>query len=430
MRMQLTRGRLAGLVATAALMAGVEARADETAAPAAEPTAPAPAQEEAGDAGVAPSATAPEAPSPPSSNVTARVSAQMAAYQDSTATTVFTPNVGASVENPTSGWGVNGRYLVDMVSAASPDIVATASPRWSETRHAGSLGGQYKPGNFGGGVNASLSYTNDYLAFSGGGNLLLDLDEKNWTLLAGYTYGHDTVGRTGTAFAVFGHPVDFHNGTLGVTRLLGPSSVLSIGVDGVVEKGDQSKPYRYIPMFAPGAADKLGPGASADDVARLRIQARPLEQLPLDRGRVAVTARFAYRASSLTLRAEERLYADSWAMLASTTDVRVPLDVGRRVILWPHLRGHVQKGVNFWQRVYTATSAADLPALRTGDRELGPLWTAGLGGGARFGLGSSEDPFSFSILTSVDAYYTRFTDALYVTDRVSGLATVVGEVKF
>ena len=81
-------------------------------------------------------------------------------------------------------------------------------------------------------------------------------------------------------------------------------------------------------------------------------------------------------------------------------------------------------------RAEARRQAADLPALRTGDRELGPLWTAGLGAGARFGLGSSEDPFSFSILTSVDAYYTRFTDALYVTDRVSGLGTVVGEVKF
>ncbi len=396
----------------------------------AEGAAPDPAKRVDGSAEVSADKGATEAPPPQVSSVNKRVSVEVGGYQDSVAVSVLTPSLAAGAESPTAGWSVNGRYLVDVVSAASPDIVATASPRWSETRHAGSLGGQYKPGNFGGGVSGSLSYTNDYLAFSGGGNLLLDLDEKNWTLLAGYTYGHDTVGRTGTPFAVFGHPVDFHNGTLGVTRLLGPSSVLSVGVDGILEKGDQSKPYRYIPMFAPGAAAQLGPGASTDDAARLRIQAKPLEQLPLERGRLAVTARFAYRASSLTLRAEERLYADSWAMLASTTDVRVPVDVGRRVVLWPHLRGHVQKGVNFWQRVYTATSAADLPALRTGDRELGPLWTAGLGAGARFGLGSSEDPFSFSILTSVDGYYTRFTDALYVTERVSGLATVVGEVKF
>ncbi len=40
-----------------------------------------------------------------------------------------------------AGWSVDGRYLVDVVSAASVDIVSTASRRWEEVRHAGSLGG-------------------------------------------------------------------------------------------------------------------------------------------------------------------------------------------------------------------------------------------------------------------------------------------------
>ena len=44
--------------------------------------------------------------------------------------------------------------------------------------------------------------------------------------------------------------------------------------------------------------------------------------------------------------------------------------MGRRFILWPHLRFHAQNSVSFWQRAYTATSSGDLPALRTGDREL------------------------------------------------------------
>jgi hypothetical protein len=343
---------------------------------------------------------------------------------------VLTPTVALAVESPTGGWSASARYLADVVSAASPDIVATASPRWTETRHAGTIGAQYKPGNFGGGVNAGFSYTNDYLALNGGGRLLLDLDDKNWTLLGAYNFGHDTVGRTGTAFTIFARPVDFHTATLGVTRLLGPSSLIAFTFDGIYEHGDQSKPYRYVPMFAPGVGDKLGAGASADDVARLRIQARPLEQLPLERARGALTGRFAYRGAGFTLRVEERLYADSWSMLASTTDVRVPFDVGSRVIVWPHVRANAQKGASFYQRTYTATSAADLPALRTGDRELGPLYTGGLGMGARFGLGSSMEPFSWALTTTLDGYYTRFTDALYVTDRISGLLSVGAEATF
>src|SRR5438128_1952721 len=60
------------------------------------------------------------------SDIDIHASLEIGAYQDSNATSVLTPSVAARVENPTAGWGVNGRYLVDVVTAASPDIVATA----------------------------------------------------------------------------------------------------------------------------------------------------------------------------------------------------------------------------------------------------------------------------------------------------------------
>jgi hypothetical protein len=369
-------------------------------------------------------------PAPAESPIDKRISLEIAGYHDSVAVSVLTPSLAANVTNPTAGWNVNGRYLVDVVTAASPDIVATASPRWTETRHAGSFGAQYKPGNIGGGVNANVSYTDDYLALSGGGQLIADLDEKNWTLIGGYNFGRDTVGRTGTAFSIFGRPVAFHTGTLGVTRLLSASSLVTFVVDGILERGDQSKPYRYVPMFAPGVADQIPAGASAEEIARQRVQARPLEQLPLERERLALTSRFAHRGRGWTVRAEERLYADSWGLLASSTDLRVPFDVSQRVVLWPHMRLHVQNGVSFWRRAYTATSAADLPAARTGDRELGPLTTTGVGAGARWGLGSNRDPFGVALLTTFDGYWTHFSDAIYVKDRLSALLSLTLEVAF
>ena len=47
------------------------------------------------------------------------------------------PMIAASIENVTTGASIRGRYLVDVVSAASVDIVSTASRRWQETRQAG-----------------------------------------------------------------------------------------------------------------------------------------------------------------------------------------------------------------------------------------------------------------------------------------------------
>src|SRR5689334_1920137 len=67
-------------------------------------------------------------------SVTTRVGSQVAGYTDSVGVSVLTPSASARVESPTAGWSAQGQYLVDFVSAASPDVVATASPRWTEVR--------------------------------------------------------------------------------------------------------------------------------------------------------------------------------------------------------------------------------------------------------------------------------------------------------
>lgn len=363
-------------------------------------------------------------------NVTARASTEVAGYKDSVATSVLTPSVAASVESPTAGWAVNGRYLVDVVSAASPDIVSTASPRWTEVRHAGNVGGRYKPGNFGVAGSGSVSYTPDYLSFVGGGQLIQDLDEKNLTLLAGYAYGHDTIGRTGTPFSVFSHDLTYHTISAGLSRVINQGLVIGVYGDAIIERGDQSKPYRYVPMFAPGVAQTIPRGASVDTIASLRIQARPLEQLPLERERWAVTGKLAWRAQRSTLRVEERLYTDSWSLSATTTDARYFVDLSDRVTIWPHARLHVQSGTSFWQRAYTASSAVDLPAIRTGDRELGPLTNFGLGGGLRLALGPAGAVNDWLLSATFDGTYTSFADAIYVTQRFSGLAALGLEVTF
>jgi hypothetical protein len=446
--MQLTR-ILAVLAVLVSLLSTSRAFAadDDAGAPAETPPASAPAPPADADA-QAPAPPAPETTTEPdggapaagpepaegaskgSSNVTARASVEVGGYADSTATTVLTPSIAGSVESPTAGWAISGRYLVDVVSAASPDIISTASPHWNEVRHAGNLGFRYKPGNFGVAVNGATSYTPDYLSLSGGAQLTQELDDKNLTLVQGYGYGRDTIGRTGTPFSVFSRELEYHSISLGASRVVNTGLVIGLFGDAVLERGDQSKPYRYIPIFTPDVAAAIPAGASASLVANSRIQARPLEQLPLERDRFAVTARLAWRGESTTLRVEERGYTDSWGLRASTTDARYFIDLGRRVTVWPHGRFHVQNGVDFWKRAYTATSAHDLPALRTGDRELGPLFTVGGGGGLRVALGSAGALDDLVFTTTLDGFYTSFADAIYVTERFSALVTTGLSVQF
>lgn len=359
-----------------------------------------------------------------------RVVTQVAAYQDTVAVSVLTPSVAATVNRPTTGLGANGRYLVDVVSAASPDIVSTASPRWNEVRHAGSIGASYKPGTFGVSAGGNASYTPDYLSLGGNARVSQDLDEKNLTLVAGYGFGHDTIGRTGTPFSVFSNTLAYHTITVGFSRVASPSLVLELFGDAILERGDQSKPYRYIPIFSPADARAVPRGASAEQVASMRLQARPLEQLPLERDRYALTGRLAWRLRTSTIRAEERGYRDTWGLMASTTDARWYVTLSKRVEVWPHVRVHVQNAVDFWQRAYAAESIASLPALRTGDRELGGLLNLGAGGGIRWAVGPSADVDAWVLTATLDGVYTSFADAIYVTQRLAGLGSLGLEVGF
>ncbi len=363
---------------------------------------------------------------------TKHASFEFGSYTDTDHVTVFTPSVAGSVENVTDGASLRGSYLVDVVSAASVDIVSTASRRWTEVRQAGALDATYKPKDFGLELGGSVSSEPDYLSYGFGAQILHDFDEKNLTLLFGYGFGHDTVGRSGTSFATFARTVSRGNFTGGLTKVIDRATVLSLALDVAIENGDQSKPYRYVPVFTPDEAAKVPAGASIDYVNAHRLPERPLEQLPLARRRFALTTRLAHRFEGSTLRVQERAYADNWALYASTTDARWIFDLGRRVSVWPHMRMHVQSGVNFWQRAYTSNSETgwDLPQYRTGDRELGPLWTGTGGGGVTLHLGSASDPRRIGLSLSGDAMYTSFLDSLYVSSRLAttGILSLEGEL--
>ena len=370
---------------------------------------------------------------------TKRAAFEIATYADNDNVTVFTPSIAASIENVLQGASLRGRYIVDVVSAASADVVATASPRWTEVRHAGSLEATYKPHNFGVTIAGSVSSEPDYFSFGVGSEMTLDLNEKNTTLVAGFGFGHDTVGRCGaenspagtpascTSFGVFSRVVNRTSFNFGLTQLLGPATVGALVFDVGLESGDQSKPYRYVSMFSPDVAPTVPLGASVAFVTANRLPERPLEQTPLSKRRIALTGRLAHRFEGSTLKLEERLYADTWALFASTTDVRWIFDAGKRVGLWPHARFHGQKAVSFWKRAYVsgenqAPPGWDLPVFRTGDRELGPLWTATGGGGVYVYIGSSAEPQKTRLTFSIDGMFTSFLDDLYISSR-AGLIT-------
>ena len=372
----------------------------------------------------------PAAATRPADTSTKRASLEFASYKDSDHITVITPSITGRVENVTTGASISGSYLLDVVSAASVDIVSTASRRWQESRHAGAIGGEYKPKNFGVAVSGSASREPDYFAYGFAVQMSQDFDEKNTSIVGGYGYGHDTIGRGSTPFSVFSREVNRGTFNGGITQVINRTTVAGLSFDLMIENGDQSKPYRYIPMFTSAVAANVPKGASIDYVTSHRSPERPLEQLPLSRRRLATTGRIAHRFEGSTLRASERIYFDTWGLSASTTDARWVFDVVPRVSLGPHTRFHIQSPVSFWQRAYTSSGQGwSIPEFRTGDRELGPLWTVTGGGGVKVNIGSAAEPRKWAIGLDADAMYTSFLNDLYLTSRTGLLGAMTLEAE-
>jgi len=348
-------------------------------------------------------------------------SSEIGAYVDSDNVFVVTPTIAGSIGDELKGWHVSGRYLVDVVSAASADVVSTASPPFTEVRHAGTLEGTYKPRSFGITGNAAVSFEPDYASVLGGVSLTKDLLDKALTLTFGYSHLHDIAGRTGTPFSVFSRVLDRDAIKLGTTIVASRSTLVSIVTDFMIEYGDPSKPYRYVPMFAPGT--DVPRGASIDLVTQLRLPARVLEQLPQRRDRLAISGGFSHRFRRSTFRLDELLYADTWDLKASATDARWLFDVGRRFQIGPHLRFYGQTPVSFWQRAYTL-SGNDYPALRTGNRELGPLLNFTGGGSFRAALGRHDDLRKWVLGIDANATSTQYLDDIYLTNRISFVGSV------
>jgi len=215
-----------------------------------------------------------------------------------------------------------------------------------------------------------------------------------------------------------------------MTFVLDKATFANFAFTAVIEDGDTSKPYRYIPMFSPDVAQQVQRGQSIESVNGARLPLRVLEQLPTNRQRFALAAKLAHRFATSTLRVEERLYIDSWGLKASTTDARYLIDVGKAARIWPHLRFHIQDDVDFWRLAYPAVfeaGAYQIPAYRTGDRELGSLLGLTLGGATRIGFGDKQ---GVGLTLTADFIYTRFFDTLFIINKFGFLGTATLEASF
>ncbi len=237
---------------------------------------------------------------------------------------------------------VGAAFHADIISAASVDVVTSATSPVRERRYEGHVDVEGRWGD----VRVDGSYTGSFerdtwahtAALSGS----LDLLERNLTLALAVSLGFD---RLGTAMEPRSRWRARHRQRVQatVTQVLGRGTVGSLAYTLERLDGMLASPYRMVPLLP--ASPELWRRDSAQWVR---------ERHPGERMRHALVVRLRH---ALTRRvfvgARYRGYLDDWAMRGNAGELRVGFDAGNGWTLTLANRFAWQSRVSFFRGVYT-----------------------------------------------------------------------------
>lgn len=339
-------------------------------------------------------------------------------YSDTDNVLVVSPQVSARRALDDSGGAASARAVVDVISAASVDVVSQASTRFTEVRREADLAASKRIASFLPELRYRFSDEPDYRSHGLGASLARDFADHDTTFALSYDVSLDTVGRSGTSFADWSRDLTSHTIEASWTQVLGVRTVGRLAYSLVVQDGYLEKPYRYVPLFDPDTLAMLesdGTTLDRDNFSAYRLPERPPEEVPDRRLRHALAARGVRLLPGIgALEADYRFYLDSWGMQAHTVDATLKLPIGHyRLDIEDRL--HWQGPVDFWRRAYTVDASGEVPEWRTIDRDLGGYLQDTLQ--AR---GQLELPgWSLTIYLLGGAMLTRFSDYLFLDWRLA-----------
>jgi hypothetical protein len=337
----------------------------------------------------------------------AQIDTRSAVYQDSDHTTIITNNVAA--RGTTEHVGIEARYLVDLITSASVDVVAAATPAFHDTRHE---------------IEGGLSYRDDYRKASGSYTYSTEHDWSSHTANAGFQQdvgGHDVTVRIGATLVAndvgrrndpsFHRRLDVAGASPGVTFVLGPTDLLDVGYALSYLDGYQASPYRFV-YFGGASGSPLSPATP--------------ESVPGWRLRHAMTIRWNHHMfADTSLRSHVRGYGDDWGIRSVTAGTEYVVGAGN-VETGVFVRGYAQEHADFYRAEYPT-------AMRymTADRELATFIDAFAGlrlGWRKTHVGAAlEDLHAEAKLTG---FAFRFFDFPRLQERLGAIAELALGVAF
>ncbi|MDH5490827.1 MAG: DUF3570 domain-containing protein [Myxococcales bacterium] len=358
-----------------------------------------------------------------------RLSLDGFAYSDTDNVQILAPQTAVRYALDSEGGEFGVRYMADIVSAASVDVLSHATTRFEEVRHEGAVWASKAFGDHLPSLAYRLSREPDYLSHDLRAGWQSRVGGADSTLSGGVGLTLDTITRSGTPPEAFEESLQTYSLELGLTQNLSSRALLRGVATFTLQRGYLEKPYRYVALFDAAGLDRAqaeGVALDLDTFDRYRLALRPPEQVPDSRARGALALRFMYSLESIgaALRLDYQLYLDDWGVLANTLapSLRQKLGAGFRMDLG--LRLYHQRAASFWRRVYVVRDVAEIPRLRSADRELSRYLTVSATLRLAWGSeGGSADPLEAYV--EVGVMQSFFPDFLFLDQRTA-LTTLLG----
>ena len=256
-----------------------------------------------------------------------KVSSRVNLYVDNDETTIVSPMIYVQ-KNIFDETSLSVRYITDIQSCASVDVVSTASPSrgYEEIRHEVAAGLKHRINLTSFGATYRHSTENDYDSNSVSASFSQELFQRNFTVDLSVSYRKDKIGRVKDR--TFSKDLEGGGGSVSLTQILTPKVIGQFVYYLEVLDGYQSSPYRLVPV-----ADFHVPETHPDRRIRQSFTGRLKESLSEAWG------------------AEQsfRFYTDTWGLNSKTIFLQFYYHINNPLTLRLRYRFYNQERADFYR---------------------------------------------------------------------------------
>lgn len=256
-------------------------------------------------------------------------------------------------------FSVSANYYVDMISGASIDVLATASP-YEEERTEHSVGVDFLHNKTLMNLNFTSSSENDFEARAVHFGISQDFFGDLTTLSLGYSKGWDEISKRGDE--TFLEEANRQQFQFGITQVMTKSMIMGFTIENISDEGYLNNPYRAVRYADP----------TADRGFRFETEVYPNTRTS-NAAAINLNYYLPYRAS---IYGEARVFSDTWGIDANSFKIGYIHTFGDDWILDLRIRHYQQDSADFYQDLFARSAEFN---YRARDKEMSTFKNLSIG---------------------------------------------------